>query len=91
MVILMKPLKLFQQMKLAVIKPNRTNYETATVLQVCSNIAILQLGKEVHLDIIAGGFSFELKVENAIMHIYAKCGSIEDARMVFLTKCVNFM
>eukprot|EP01018_Ginkgo_biloba_P032183 Gb_07290 [translate_table: standard] len=41
------------------------------------------LGKEVHQDIIRSGFHSDVFVESALVDMYAKYGSIQDARKVF--------
>eukprot|EP01018_Ginkgo_biloba_P008628 Gb_28770 [translate_table: standard] len=74
-------LKLFQQMQLTVVKPNLDTF--ASVLSACANLAALQEGKEVHENIIKSGFQADIFVENALVDMYAKCGSIEDAQKVF--------
>eukprot|EP00253_Pinus_taeda_P001030 PITA_01030 len=74
-------LKLFQQMKLAYVRPTSVTF--ASVLPAFANIAILKHGKEVHEDIIRSGFQSDMFVENALVDMYAKCGSIEDAHKMF--------
>eukprot|EP01018_Ginkgo_biloba_P009810 Gb_15639 [translate_table: standard] len=76
-----KALMLFQQMRLTGVKPDCITF--ASVLPACGNLAAFQHGKEVHVDVIANGFQSDIIVGNAIVHMYAKCGSIEDARKVF--------
>eukprot|EP01018_Ginkgo_biloba_P009823 Gb_15506 [translate_table: standard] len=74
-------LKLFQEMQLTGLKPNLVTY--VGVLPACANLAALQHGKEVHEDIIRSGFLPDAFVGSALVDMYAKCGSIEDARKVF--------
>eukprot|EP01018_Ginkgo_biloba_P019608 Gb_41537 [translate_table: standard] len=74
-------LKLFRQMKLAGVKPDSDTF--ASVLPVCANLAAMQRGKEVHIDIIKGGFQSDVYIGSALVDMYAKCGSIKDARNVF--------
>eukprot|EP01018_Ginkgo_biloba_P009818 Gb_14459 [translate_table: standard] len=55
----------------------------ASVLPACANLAALQQGKEVHEDIIRKGLQYNVFVGSALIDMYAKCGSIKDARTVF--------
>eukprot|EP01018_Ginkgo_biloba_P019471 Gb_05259 [translate_table: standard] len=74
-------LTLFGQMKLTGVKPDRGTF--ASVLPACANLAALEHGKEMHEGIIKSGFQSDVFVESALVDMYAKCGSIEDARKVF--------
>eukprot|EP01018_Ginkgo_biloba_P008466 Gb_26314 [translate_table: standard] len=76
-----KALKLFQKMQLTEIKQNSETF--ASVLPACANLAALQEGKKLHEDIISSGFQSNTFVGSALLDMYAKCGSIEDARNVF--------
>eukprot|EP01018_Ginkgo_biloba_P026252 Gb_14197 [translate_table: standard] len=76
-----KALRVFRQMQLAGVKPNSVTF--ASVLPACANLAALEYGKEVHEDIIRSRFQPDIVVENALVDMYAKCGSIEFARKVF--------
>eukprot|EP01018_Ginkgo_biloba_P013574 Gb_33693 [translate_table: standard] len=74
-------LQLFQQMQLAGVKPNSTTF--VSVLPACANLAALEQGKQIHEEIIESGFQFDHFVGNALVDMYAKCGSMENARNVF--------
>eukprot|EP01018_Ginkgo_biloba_P018660 Gb_14850 [translate_table: standard] len=74
-------LTLFYQMQRTGIQPNQFTF--ASVLPACANLPALEHGKEVHEEIIRGGFRSNVFVENALVDMYMKCGSIEDARNVF--------
>eukprot|EP01018_Ginkgo_biloba_P032972 Gb_02573 [translate_table: standard] len=74
-------LKLFRQMQLASVKPHPNAF--ATVLSACANLAALEQGMEIHEDIIRSGFKSDIVVENALVDMYAKCGSIKMARHLF--------
>eukprot|EP01018_Ginkgo_biloba_P009791 Gb_07727 [translate_table: standard] len=73
--------KLLRQMQLTRVKPNSVTF--ASVLPACANFAALQQGKEAHDDVIRSGFQSDIIVGNALVDMYAKCGSIEDAWDVF--------
>eukprot|EP01018_Ginkgo_biloba_P002617 Gb_35466 [translate_table: standard] len=74
-------LKLFRQMKLAGAKPDSKTF--ASVLPACANLAALEQGVEIHEEIIRSGCQSDVFVANALLDMYAKCGSIEKARDLF--------
>eukprot|EP01018_Ginkgo_biloba_P001598 Gb_35887 [translate_table: standard] len=74
-------LKLFRQMRLTGVKPNSNTF--ASVLPACASLAALDQGKEIHEEIIRSGFLSDVFVGNALVDMYAKCGSIENARNLF--------
>jgi len=74
-------LKCFQQMQKAVVKADPKTF--ASVLPACANLAALEQGMEIHGEIIRHGFQSVVLVENALVDMYAKCGSIEKARNLF--------
>jgi pentatricopeptide repeat protein len=76
-----KGLILFCQMIRDGVKPNSVTI--ASVLPGCAQQAALQEGKGIHGCIIRSGFESDLAVGSALVAMYAKCGSIEDAHQVF--------
>ena len=63
-----------------------------TVLPACSHLAALMHGREIHACMITNGlgrddknskFLDDVLVNNAIMDMSAKCGSVTNAFMVF--------
>eukprot|EP01018_Ginkgo_biloba_P024035 Gb_18986 [translate_table: standard] len=74
-------LKLFLKMQLTSVKPNSETF--ASVLSICSNLAALEQGKKVHENIIRRGIQSDVSVGNALVDMYAKCGSIQGACKVF--------
>eukprot|EP01018_Ginkgo_biloba_P022532 Gb_14918 [translate_table: standard] len=71
-------LTLFHRMQQAGIQPNQFTF--ASVLPACANLATL---KEVHEEIIRCRFECDVFVGSALVDMYAKCGSIENASDVF--------
>ncbi|KAK4764223.1 hypothetical protein SAY87_013661 [Trapa incisa] len=55
------------------------------LLPACSRIGSLQFGKEIHARVIRMELVFDLFVSNALMDMYAKCGSLKYAESVFRT------
>eukprot|EP01018_Ginkgo_biloba_P039546 Gb_03570 [translate_table: standard] len=74
-------LKVFRQMEVAGVKPDSVTI--VSILPACADLAALQQGKEIHVHIIRNGFELHVSVENALIDMYAKCGSIQVARHVF--------
>eukprot|EP01018_Ginkgo_biloba_P001223 Gb_04402 [translate_table: standard] len=74
-------LKLFRQMQLAGLKPNSNTF--ASVLAACANLAALEQGMGIHAEIIRSGFELDAFMENALVDMYAKCGTIEYAVDIF--------
>lgn len=70
--------KLFRQMQQQGLTPDKFTY--VSVLTACSN---LSLGREVHAQAVKAGLMFDVKIGNALISMYAKCGSIREARQVF--------
>ncbi|KAK7251720.1 hypothetical protein RIF29_35163 [Crotalaria pallida] len=60
---------------------NRSTFCCA--LSTCADIAVLELGKQVHGQAVKTGFENGCFVGNAILGMYCKCGSIEEAYNVF--------
>jgi pentatricopeptide repeat protein len=74
-------LELFHRMSRIGLQPNHFTF--ATVLPSCTNSASLWKGMEIHTKIIKYGFESDLVVANALIDMYAKCGSIENACELF--------
>eukprot|EP00253_Pinus_taeda_P034768 PITA_34768 len=74
-------LALFRQMQRSRIQPNEFTF--AGAVSACAKLGALEEGMEIHEDIITGGYGFDVIIENALVDMYSKCGSLEDARKVF--------
>lgn len=74
-------LHLFALMRRSLCKPNDITF--ATIFSVCTNHAFLVLGKSVQALQMRMGFDSYVHVSNAMISMYAKCGSIGEARAVF--------
>ncbi|CAM6045422.1 unnamed protein product [Sphagnum compactum] len=64
-------------------KPDKITY--ISMLKACSSPIALQLGKQLNLNIIEAGLGADIWIQNALIDMYAKCGSLVDARKVFDT------
>ncbi|XP_057853461.2 pentatricopeptide repeat-containing protein At2g13600 [Cryptomeria japonica] len=74
-------LEQYGQMQQAGIKPTRFTF--ATVVSVCTRLAAVEVGKQLHAHIVMNGLGLNSFVGSALVDMYAKCGSIDDARLVF--------
>ncbi|XP_057837438.2 pentatricopeptide repeat-containing protein At3g24000, mitochondrial-like [Cryptomeria japonica] len=74
-------LETFKQMQFAGVKPISSTF--ASVLPACAKMGALEQGTNIHQSIIEGGFLSDIIVENALINLYAKCGSIHKARQLF--------
>ncbi|CAM6051292.1 unnamed protein product [Sphagnum compactum] len=76
-----KALALYQQMKRERVEPDPVTF--VAVLNACASIAALEEGRCVEREIIQSGCESHVFVSNALVDMYAKCGSIVDACRVF--------
>lgn len=76
-----KAFKLFYKMKENGISPDI--YTVTSILHACACSCSLNCGKDVHNYIKENNMESNLFVSNALMDMYAKCGSMEDAYSVF--------
>ncbi|CAN1827887.1 Pentatricopeptide repeat-containing protein At5g39350 [Linum perenne] len=53
------------------------------VLPVCRHLKELEVGRQVHMLVKEKGLDKRVEVHNALVDMYCKCGSMEEARMVF--------
>ncbi|XP_043704957.1 pentatricopeptide repeat-containing protein At2g33680-like [Telopea speciosissima] len=54
-----------------------------SILGICANLVMLNFGRQVHLLSVKTGIEGRIRVENSIIHMYSKCGSIEDGIKFF--------
>ncbi|KAL9229642.1 hypothetical protein vseg_005089 [Gypsophila vaccaria] len=82
-----KALGLFQQLKRESVWP--THFTFGNLLNACANLADLHLGMQSHTHLLKHGYCFRLGPEsdifvgNALIDMYVKCGSVDDALKVF--------
>eukprot|EP01018_Ginkgo_biloba_P037440 Gb_29880 [translate_table: standard] len=74
-------LAMFYQMQLAGMKPDSNTI--TSLLSACAHLGDLQRGKWIHDYIIRGGTKSDVFVENSLIGMYGKCGSVDDARRLF--------
>ncbi|TYH84720.1 hypothetical protein ES332_D02G215700v1 [Gossypium tomentosum] len=82
-------LRLFRLLKRESVCP--THYTFGNLLNACANLTDLQLGRQAHTHVLKHGFRFQFGEEsdifvgNSLIDMYMKCGSVEDANLVFKT------
>eukprot|EP01018_Ginkgo_biloba_P028281 Gb_00409 [translate_table: standard] len=74
-------LKIFWEMQRKGVKVN--NFAYASIVRACASLMALEQGKQIHADIVKNGLYSDVYLGSALVDMYAKCGSIEDARLVF--------
>ncbi|GFY88940.1 pentatricopeptide repeat (PPR) superfamily protein [Actinidia rufa] len=76
-----KAITLFHEMKRNGVKPDI--FTVTSILHACACSNSLENGKEVHDYIRENKMPLNLSISNALMDMYAKCGSMEDANSIF--------
>ncbi|XP_057861159.2 uncharacterized protein LOC131069670 [Cryptomeria japonica] len=74
-------IQLYYQMQQEGVTPD--NYTFPVVLKACASLLALEEGKEIHHQIRRIGLESDIYVAAALIDMYAKCGSLDDARQVF--------
>ncbi|KAK3138400.1 hypothetical protein QOZ80_5AG0368430 [Eleusine coracana subsp. coracana] len=74
--------RMFLQMHAAGFLP--TEFTFVGVLNACSDMGALVMGKQAHGLIVKLGFEMQIYVKSALVDMYAKCGCIGDAKDGFL-------
>ena len=74
-------LKLYSSLQFSREKPNEFTF--AALITAASNLASLPHGQQFHNQLVKMGLDFCPFVTNSLVDMYAKCGSIEEARKIF--------
>ncbi|CAK7326089.1 unnamed protein product [Dovyalis caffra] len=80
-------LSLFRQLQARKLKPN--DVTMLSVLSSCALLGALDLGKWIHEYVKKNGLGKYVKVNTALIDMYAKCGSLDDAISVFESMSVR--
>lgn len=78
-------LDVFRRMQIVGVKPDWISL--ITVLRACSQLGALELGKWIHFYADRNGFLRKTCICNALIEMYAKCGSINEALLLFDYMC----
>ncbi|XP_045806809.1 pentatricopeptide repeat-containing protein At5g59600-like [Trifolium pratense] len=73
--------ELFREMVVSRICPNQVTL--AALLPACGSLGSIQLGREIHGFICRKGFDANVFIASALIDMYSKCGSLNDARNIF--------
>ncbi|KAJ0970869.1 hypothetical protein J5N97_018828 [Dioscorea zingiberensis] len=76
-----KALDLLHEMRINNVRPDAVTF--TGVLSACAQLSALELGKEIHHRIKADGLESNEIVMSALLDMYAKCGGVREAQMVF--------
>ncbi|GAV85064.1 PPR domain-containing protein/PPR_2 domain-containing protein, partial [Cephalotus follicularis] len=76
-----KALGLFLELERSVVCANAYSFTAA--LGACGKLSLLQLGRSIHAKIVKNGLECGNVVENCLVDMYGKCGSVEEAIWVF--------
>lgn len=74
-------ISLFEEMMVAKVMPDKIT--VATVLSSCARLGRLEIGRVVHEYVTNKSVEADIYVENALIDMYCKCGSVEEAVKVF--------
>lgn len=73
--------ELFWRMQLDNVRPNE--FTLVSLLKACTEMGSLKLGRWIHDFALKNGFKLGIFLGTALIDMYSKCGSLEDARKVF--------
>ncbi|XP_024525037.1 putative pentatricopeptide repeat-containing protein At3g23330 isoform X2 [Selaginella moellendorffii] len=76
-----KALELYHAMEPEGMKPDAITFSSA--LYACSVVGDISQGREIEARTVASGYASDSIVQNALINMYSKCGSLESARKVF--------
>ncbi|XP_008787073.2 putative pentatricopeptide repeat-containing protein At5g52630 [Phoenix dactylifera] len=74
-------MKLFYEMLNRELKPD--SFALSSLLNACASLSAYEQGKQIHVHVLKMGFMSDVFSGNALVNMYAKCGSIEDASLAF--------
>lgn len=76
-----RAISLFQEMQMSNVSPNSVT--VTSILSACAQLGALSLGKWVHGVVKNKSIESNIYVSTALIDMYAKCGSILEARQLF--------
>jgi pentatricopeptide repeat protein len=74
-------LEVFREMQRAKMEPDAI--VIASVLSACAHLSALDLGKWIHDYVKQNNIKTDVIMENSLIDMYAKCGSVQEALQVF--------
>ncbi|KAF6152027.1 hypothetical protein GIB67_010601 [Kingdonia uniflora] len=76
-------LRLFEEMQIRGIQSDNIGFSSA--LSACAGIQALSQGRQIHAQIYAFGYLTDPSIGNALISLYARCGKIDEAYLLFAT------
>ncbi|KAI5057090.1 hypothetical protein GOP47_0027105 [Adiantum capillus-veneris] len=77
--------QLYEQMQQEGMLPDNLTF--VSILDACSRVSNLSKGHQIHSTLAGSNLAGNVKVEAALVNMYADCGSFNDAEMVFCSMC----
>lgn len=74
-------IKIYHKMRECGIEPD--GHAVVSVLDACANITAIEEGMQIHEYVVASGLESNVYVGNALVTMYAWCGSLEEASTAF--------
>ncbi|ESQ35038.1 hypothetical protein EUTSA_v10009551mg [Eutrema salsugineum] len=74
-------LEYFRRMQFSKVLSNSVTI--CCILSICAELTALNLGKEIHGHVIRTSMSENILVQNALVNMYTKCGSLSEGNLVF--------
>ncbi|XP_062024987.1 pentatricopeptide repeat-containing protein At1g06143 [Rosa rugosa] len=74
-------LAVFNDMRLNGVSPDAVTM--STVISACAHLGALDLGKGIHFYVTQNGFDLDVYIGSALIDMYAKCGTLDRALVVF--------
>ncbi|XP_057415013.1 pentatricopeptide repeat-containing protein At4g15720 [Lotus japonicus] len=78
---------LFPHMQGTLVLPNEFTF--ATLINACSVLANLEIGRRIHALVEVSGFRSNLVVCSSFIDMYGKCNRVHEARVIFDSMCVR--
>ncbi|XP_074263638.1 pentatricopeptide repeat-containing protein At1g25360 [Silene latifolia] len=76
-------IRLLNQMRHEGFQPCDFSYAGAAI--ACSNLGALDMGRQLHSQVIHLGYESSISMGNALITMYGRCGNVEDAHLIFST------
>jgi pentatricopeptide repeat protein len=58
-------------------------FSFSIVVDACGEMALLKQGMQLHAQVVGGGFEADVVVRNSLINMYAECGCVDSAELVF--------
>ncbi|KAH7439870.1 hypothetical protein KP509_04G079600 [Ceratopteris richardii] len=72
---------LFKQMKQVGVEPNQVTF--LGIMEACASMAAVAHGKMIQAIIVENGLESNASIASALLDMYAKCGALEEAHILF--------